>query len=181
VLSASTSQESSEIEMLAGEPANAERDLRRDFEALSELGEKYLLSTIAGDLAQAVYAQGRYDEALALSGVAEELAAHDDVTSQAFWRSVRAKVLARRGALDEAVPLAEEAVELLRQTDALVSLARAVVDLAEAYAIGDRPAQARAHLEEAVRLLEQKENAVGVRQARRRLETLTPSVIRTGN
>ena len=86
---------------------SAERDLRRDYEALTAIGETYLRSTVAGDLAQAVYVQGRYDEALELSRVAEELAAEDDVTSQAFWRSVRAKVLARRDRLEEAVPLAE--------------------------------------------------------------------------
>src|SRR5262249_23608910 len=74
----------SQIEMLAGAPAAAEADLRRDFDALTELGETYLRSTVACDLAQAVYAQGRYDEALELSRVAEELTAPDDVTSQSF-------------------------------------------------------------------------------------------------
>jgi predicted ATPase/DNA-binding SARP family transcriptional activator len=173
VLAASTSQEASQIEMLAGDPVSAERDLRRDYDALAVLGEKYLLSTVAGELAQTVYAQGRFDEALEHSRVAEELAAPDDVTSQAFWRSVRAKVCAREGRLEEALPLAREAVQLLRRTEDLVALARALVDLAEVQAIAERQSEARGSLDEAVRLLERKENVVGARRARLLLESLT--------
>jgi tetratricopeptide (TPR) repeat protein len=173
------SQVSSQIEMLAGEPARAEEDLRRDFEALAVIGETYLRSTVAGDLAQAVYAQGRYDEAFELSRVAEELADEDDVTSQAFWRSVCAKVLARRERHDEALILAEAAVALLRQTDALVTLARALVDLAEVLSIGDRADEARVALEEAAQLLERKENVVGAREARLRIAALAPSTVKT--
>ena len=96
VVAASTSQQSCEVEMLAGDPAAAERELRRDFDELLEMGEKYFLSTAAGELARAVYAQGRYAEAEELTLMAEELSAGDDLTSQALWRSVRAKALARR-------------------------------------------------------------------------------------
>src|SRR5262249_32018816 len=97
---------SSQIEMLAGDPVVAEADLRRDFDALTELGETYLRSTVACDLAQAVYAQGRYDEPLELSRIAEELAAPDDVTPQSFWRTVRAKGRARTGQGHDALPVA---------------------------------------------------------------------------
>jgi len=170
VLAASTV--SSEIEMLAGDPAAAERDLRRDFDALTELGETYLRSTVAGDLAQAVYVQGRYDEALDLAAVAEELASADDVISQVFWRSVRAKVLAHRGRADEALPLAEQAVDLIRGTDSPVTLARTLVDLAEVQSLGDRSEAAHDALSEAAALLERKENVVAARRVAERLEVL---------
>ena len=55
------------------------------------------LSTVAGILAEAVYAQGRYDEAMRFTRISEELAGAEDVYSHVLWRSVRAKVLARRG------------------------------------------------------------------------------------
>jgi DNA-binding SARP family transcriptional activator len=180
VLAASTSQESAQIEMLAGDPAAAERDLRRDFEALSLFGERYLLSTVAADLAEAVYAQGRLDAALELSRTAEELAAVNDVTSQAFWRSVRAKVEARRGRLAEAVPLADTAVEVLRRTDDLVALARVLVDRAEVLA-ADRQDDARASLEEALGLLERKENVVGARQVAALLERVAAKPVGAGS
>ena len=115
VVAASTSQQSCTVEMLAGDPAAAERELRRDFAELEEMGEKYFLSTAAGELARAVYAQGRYAEAEELTRMAEELSAEDDLTSQALWRSGRAKALARRGLeLELAVALAEDAVERMR-------------------------------------------------------------------
>jgi tetratricopeptide (TPR) repeat protein len=170
VLAASTV--SSEIEMLAGDPAAAEADLRRDFDALTELGETYLRSTVAGDLAQAVYVQGRHDEALDLAAVAEELASEDDVISQAFWRSVRAKVLAQRGRVDEALPLAEQAVDLIRGTDSPVTLARTLVDLAEVQSLADRFEDAHNALTEAAALLERKENVVGAQRVAERLEAL---------
>jgi DNA-binding SARP family transcriptional activator/class 3 adenylate cyclase len=170
VIAASTV--SSEIEMLAGDPGAAERDLRRDFDALTELGETYLRSTVAGDLAQAVYAQGRFDEALVLAGVAEQLAAEDDVISQVFWRSVRAKVVARRGEDAEALELATHAVALIRTTDSPVTLARTLVDLAEVHSLAGRVDEAGEALREAVDLLESKENVVGARQVAKRLETV---------
>jgi tetratricopeptide (TPR) repeat protein len=166
VVAASTSTESGTVEMLAGDPVAAERDLRRDFEALAEMGEKYLLSTIAAVLAQALYAQGRYADAAEAARVAEELSAEDDIAVQALWRSVRAKVLARGGGLDEARVLAREAVELMRPTDALASQADALVDLAEVLELAGEDDEARVALEEAVALLARKGNVVSAERAR---------------
>src|SRR5262245_66110157 len=164
-------------------PANAsgaERDLRLDYDALTEIGETYLRSTVAGYLAAAVYAQGRFDEALELSRTAEELAADDDVTSQAFWRSVRAKVEPRSGRLADALPLADTAVEVLRRTDDLVALARVLVDRAEVLA-ADRPDDARASLREALELLERKENVVGARQVAALLQHVAAKPVGAGS
>ena len=69
VIASSTSLDSCGVEMLAGDPAAAERELRRDFEALSAMGERYVLSTVAVELARAVGAQGRQEEALGLTRV----------------------------------------------------------------------------------------------------------------
>ncbi|MGH3021469.1 MAG: AAA family ATPase [Gaiellaceae bacterium] len=172
VVAASRSQDSCTVEMLAGDPAAAERDLRRDFDALTEMGEAYLLSTIAGELARAVYAQGRMEEADELSRIAEQFSAADDVTSQALWRSVRAKVVARRGASDPALELAAEAVGLLRSTDALVRQADALVDEAEVLGLLGQGAAARDRLDEAIRLFERKGNVVAAGKTRSALEVL---------
>ena len=43
------------------------------------MGEKYLLSTVAGLLAQTVYALGRYDEVEPLGRTTEELAVEGDI------------------------------------------------------------------------------------------------------
>jgi class 3 adenylate cyclase/tetratricopeptide (TPR) repeat protein len=158
VLAASTSQESCVVEMLAGEPAAAEAHLRRDYELLQKMGERYLLSTIAGELARALFAQARYDESFVMTEVAEELSASDDVGSQALWRSVRARLLARRGELKGAVELAEEAVRLLEPGDTLVRKADALVDLADVLSSAGLVDDARRRLDEAVVLLRAKGN-----------------------
>ena len=169
VVAFSTSLDSSGIEMLAGDPARAEQDLRRDHAALTELGEKYLLSTVAGELSRALYAQERYEEAEEFARRAEELAAEDDVTSQALWRSGQAKVLARRGELDTALSLAWEAVERMRSTDALVIEADALVDLAEVLRVAGQAAEARMTLAEALDLFERKGNVVAAEATERAL------------
>ena len=162
VAAASTSQESSVVEFLAGDAAEAERQLRRDFEALERMGEKYLLSTIAGELARALVAQSRLDEALAMTATAEELSAEDDVGSQALWRSARAKILAERGELEEARRLASEAVELLDTGDAIVRRADALVHLAEVLEQAGFRDEAAQRLSEAEALLREKENTVAL-------------------
>ena len=115
VMSPVTSLHSSRVEMLAGDPEAAERDLRIDFEKLSGIGEKYLLPLIAALLARAVSEQARYDEALELTKTAEQLADDDDVEPQAIWRCVRAELLARAGEPVGAERLACEAVEMLER------------------------------------------------------------------
>jgi class 3 adenylate cyclase/tetratricopeptide (TPR) repeat protein len=166
VLAASTSQESSVVEMLAQRPADAEVQLRRDYEALMDMGERYLLSTIAGELARAVYAQDRLGEALELTRAAEELSDPEDVVSQAYWRSVRARVFARTGQLDEGMELAREAVTILSATDILARRAEALIDLAEILDLAGRGAEARSALDDAIALLDQKEHHVGLERAR---------------
>ena len=88
VVSASTSQQSCRVELLAGDPPPPSVSSAATSRSSSEMGEQYFLSTVAGELAQAVYAQGRYAEAEELTRLAEELSADDDLTSQALWRSV---------------------------------------------------------------------------------------------
>jgi class 3 adenylate cyclase/tetratricopeptide (TPR) repeat protein len=162
VLAASTSQESCVVEMLAGEPAEAETHLRRDYELLERMGERYLLSTIAGELARTLYAQARYEEALAMTETAERLSADDDIGSQALWRSVRARLVARSGDLTEGIALAEEAVRLLEPGDTLVRKADALVDLADVLRGAGLADEARHRLDEAVALLRAKGNMVAL-------------------
>jgi class 3 adenylate cyclase/tetratricopeptide (TPR) repeat protein len=169
VVASSTSLDSCGVEMLAGDPAAAERELRRDYESLDEMGEKYLLSTVAGELCRALTAQDRYAEAEEFARIAEETAAEDDVTSQALWRSGRAKVLARRGEFETAVALAHEAVERMRRTDAWVIEGDALVDLADVLRAAGRAGEARTALEEALDLFERKGNVAAAESTARAL------------
>jgi class 3 adenylate cyclase/tetratricopeptide (TPR) repeat protein len=172
IAEAGTSQELFELELLADQPAEAERELRTACKTLEEMGEKGFLSTRLGCLAEAIYAQQRYGEAERVSELAEEAATDpDDVDAQFRWRAVRAKTLARRGELDIAERLAREATELVRRTDWLNIRAGCELDLAEVLRAADRHGEALAAIDEAIRLYEQKQNVAGAAKARTRRET----------
>ena len=89
---------SAPLELLAGDPVAAEREAATACDGLEASGEKGFLSTMATLLAEALYAQGRLDEAEAAVERSREAATSDDFNAQAAWRASQAKILARRGA-----------------------------------------------------------------------------------
>ena len=93
-----------------GDYEAAERELRKGWLALEEIGERGYSSSVAAFLGRALYAQGRLDEAEEIALHAQERAAPDDLWSQALALGTRAKVLARRGSHAEGELLAREAV-----------------------------------------------------------------------
>ena len=153
------------VEILAGDHETAEAQLRWGVDTLREIGEFAWLPTVAGIFAEAVYLQGRYDEADEIVTVGEETAGSEDAYSQALLRSVRAKSLARRGRVDEAEPLAREALTLLEPTDFLFLQAFSRASLGEVLLLAGRES-APAELEAAARLAEAKGYIVGARQMR---------------
>jgi class 3 adenylate cyclase/tetratricopeptide (TPR) repeat protein len=166
VVGASTSLATSWVERLAGDLAAAERELRRDYDALTALGEKYLLSTVAGELARVLYEQGRLEEAEGMARHAQDLADADDIASQTLWRTVYARVMARNGNQDGALLLLEEAVELLKRTDAITAQAETLADLAEVLRRAGRRKDADTVLDDAVALFEAKQNLVAADEIR---------------
>jgi tetratricopeptide (TPR) repeat protein len=176
VWAANTAQEAFLIANLAGAPEAATDVLRTSYATLDQMGERAFSSTIAGFLAQAVYAQGDYDEAGRFSRASEMAAAPDDVVSQMLWRTSRAKILARHGELERAEVLAREAVQLGEPTDLVNTRADALFDLAEVLALAERRDDALAALQEAERLYEAKGNLMALERARSvALELAVPS------
>jgi class 3 adenylate cyclase/tetratricopeptide (TPR) repeat protein len=151
-------------ELIAGDAAAAERELRIGYEALERMGEQSYLSTTAAFLARAVFSQARFDEAERLTEVSDENAAEDDLISHVMWRGTRAKVLARRKDGD-AERFARESVELSLETDCLNVQADALVDLAETLRLLGRPDEAVRALAEAIGIYETKGNLVSARAA----------------
>ena len=128
---ASVALEAWRVEMLAGDVETAEHELRRGYDLLQAVGEKYFLSTVAGLLGQTLFALGRHDEVEPLGQLARELAADDDIDTQALWRCVLGKVLTREGSGGEGEALVREAIEILEPTDAVLLKFGALLDLAE--------------------------------------------------
>jgi tetratricopeptide (TPR) repeat protein len=144
------------VEMLAGDPAAAERQERPAFEFLQGLSEKTYLASITGMLGQAVHAQGRYEEAEWYSHIGREAAASDDRDAQVRWQLVTARVLGVRGDVDEAERLAREAILIATQTDVLDLHGDALLVLAEVLQLDGRPQDALPAVADALRLYEQK-------------------------
>jgi tetratricopeptide (TPR) repeat protein len=159
-LQSAITQQEALVELLAGQPSEAEARLRRGYEALEAMGEKALLATTAAMLAQTLYIQQRYDEAADACAVSQELTADDDVSAKVGWRSVRAKLLARAGHSADALALASEAVELAERTDFLTIRAEAQLDLAEVLEAGGRPEEAHAARHAALDLYREKGDVV---------------------
>jgi tetratricopeptide (TPR) repeat protein len=67
-------------------------------------------------LAEALYAQGRLDEARQMTEEAQAAAAPDDIDAQVRWRAARAKVLACGGQFPAAWILLDEAEALVAPT-----------------------------------------------------------------
>jgi class 3 adenylate cyclase/tetratricopeptide (TPR) repeat protein len=152
-----------EVELLADNPAAAVAELRRSCEVFEQAGELGYLASIAFHLGDALLANGDDEEASDVSErwAADQLTAAEDADAQVGWRRVRARVLARRGELDEANRLAREAVDMISGTDYLPQQADAQADLSEVLRLAGKPEEAEASRLEALRLYEKKGNVVG--------------------
>jgi class 3 adenylate cyclase len=160
-------------ELLAGDPAAAERELRRGCETLSAVGERSFFSTVAGILAEAIYAQRRYREARHFTRVSEEAAGPVDVYSHLMWRSVRAKCLARQGQISDGMHLARATATLAETTDFAHLRWYELMSRAEVLGLAHQTDEAKAALHEAIRIAEQKRNLVGARLGREALQALS--------
>jgi DNA-binding SARP family transcriptional activator len=155
-----------EIELLADRPEAAEESLRKSCQVLGEMDMGALLASRASELAEAIYRQGRYDEAATWACVSEEHAATDDIGAQFLRRSVEAKLLARRHSFDEAERVAREAVGLAKRTDALNSQAKVLLDQAEVLELGGKSDEAAGSIRHALEHFERKGNRIGADHAR---------------
>ena len=163
---------SSAIELLAGDAAAAERELRPALERLQEIGERGNLASIAAQLAEALHAQGRFEEALAATITSEEASSPDDVHAQIAWRVARAKALAQLGRGHEAQEIGGAAVELAGTTDSPVLAAESLLALAAAHAAAGEAEEGRDAAGQAQQLYDGKGNVVAARWARALSEEL---------
>jgi tetratricopeptide (TPR) repeat protein len=154
------------IELLAGDPVAAERDMRAARRKLEGVGERWFLSTVAVDLPRAIYEQGRYDDAFALLSAIDEAPAPADCEWLIKRTGVPARLLARQGQLDEAEELAREGVAIAAASEFVVLHADVLLDLAEVLELAGDLEAARTATDEATRIYERKGNVAAARKAR---------------
>jgi ATP/maltotriose-dependent transcriptional regulator MalT len=176
ILAASTALEGSRIALLAGNPADAEVELRRDYDILEALGEQYYRSTLAGLLANVYWRLSKYEQADRYARVGEEISDADDFWSQALWRSARAKLLARGSQIEPALARANEAVELTATSDDIELRADVLLDLCEVLRLVGRENEQEPHLREALALYSRKGDVVSAGATSQRLGVLAETV-----
>jgi|GEM_PF-6816153 len=168
----SVSHMAADVRLLAGRPDLAAIPLRLGVEKLATMGDGRLLATTTAMLARAVYAQGDVHEAHQLCRQTARGAAADDIITQAIWRGVEAKILARDARCDEGAVLAREAVALIETTDLLSHHGDAMLDLAEVLGIAERSKESLECLRHGLSLYDAKGNAAAATRARSLLRDL---------
>jgi tetratricopeptide (TPR) repeat protein len=150
---------------LAEDWVHAERALREGFDLLEEMGERTYLSTMAANLGEAVYRQGRLDEAERYCRLSQELGSADDLYNEAAWRALAGKIASTRGRFDEAETLATEAVGIAAKTDWFEASAETWLGLAEVRCVAGKAQAAASAALQAQKRYEQKGNLVGASRA----------------
>jgi DNA-binding SARP family transcriptional activator len=155
------------IELSAGFPEAAVRELRASCSILQQRSETSVLATRAGELATALYESSRFDEAAEWVAVARESAGRDDDLDAALTRlPVEAKLLARDGDMTRAQGLIRHALGLVARTDALSRHAQIHVALAEILELADADESAQDHRAEALDMYERKGNVAAADRIR---------------
>jgi ATP/maltotriose-dependent transcriptional regulator MalT len=162
--------DASAIELLAGDAAAAEHELRTGYRMLEEIGDVHVRPTIAAYLAAVLAQEGRSADAEELAHFAESHAWEDDIVTQVMWRVACAQVRAPAGEAAEAERLAREAVELAAPTDFLDLQATALLSLARILRESGSP-EAAGVAAQAQAVYERKGNTVGAGWAAQVVET----------
>jgi class 3 adenylate cyclase len=162
-------------EMASGDYAGAAALLRESCDSLAQMHERALLASRAAELAEALCALRRFEEADRWVRLSEEEAASDDLDAQTAWRAADAEIKARSGALREAEELARAAVRLAGQTDMLNRRGRTLLVLAEVVRVQRQDEEAAKHVEDARRVFERKGNVIAEKRTRGLLDELVLS------
>jgi class 3 adenylate cyclase/tetratricopeptide (TPR) repeat protein len=156
-----------QIELLAGDPAAAEQELRASSQALDQFGASTSAATHRAVLAEVLCAAGQAEEAEAQARVVAAEVTEDDLITQVLWRTALARALARRGESAKAATPAQEALALSAGMQFPFVQVAALTAAAEA-----APRESGRHLEAARRILDAKGNGVELA----RLSLLAPDL-----
>lgn len=161
------------VERLAGDLEAAERELTEGLALLKALALEALAATVWSELAVALAAAGRADEAVAAAEAAGEAVTDDETpVNRAEWRLATALALNAAGRGEEAEEAARDAVELAGRTDSFTLRGDADLALARVLAARRCVREAVSRADLARRLYERKENITGVADASRFLDSV---------
>jgi tetratricopeptide (TPR) repeat protein len=150
-------------ELLAGDAAAAETALRRGYEILRAAGAAGLS---AAQLSEALYIQGRFDEAADFAEHAQASAPAHDIATHAVALGVSAKVAAHSGD-QQAVARAQPAVELARETEAVNLIGEALANHALTFKALSQTGRADELAAEAIAAFRRKRNRAAIQSVER--------------
>jgi class 3 adenylate cyclase/tetratricopeptide (TPR) repeat protein len=145
-----------QIELLAGEVAAAERELRASSAAFDAIGAATSATTHRALLGTVLAVLGRQEEADELARRVAAAAPEHDLIAQVLSRCTLARVRARAGSVEEAVELAGEARRLLADAEFPQLAISVLTAAAEAAAASGESAEAERLLAEARQIAEAK-------------------------
>jgi class 3 adenylate cyclase/tetratricopeptide (TPR) repeat protein len=157
---------------LAGELDEAERELRRGHDLLAAVGDSGARCTVDAMLADVLVGMGRVEEAAHFAEESRTISGVDDLDAQPRWRAALARILSAKGAHEEAVQVAREAVALVEPIDLLPLKALVYDAFGDALAGAGHIDEGDAAVEQAIALHEQKGNVVSAARSRAVLSDL---------
>jgi len=155
-------------ELASGDFGMAEQVLRKSIEEFEEMGDRYFANEVRANLAHALCAQGRHDEAASVLDRYEDPIGGLGILAP----SARARVLAARGDVEAALGLARTALTAAAKHDWPEGRAQVLVSLAEVLRAADLPSEEAAALRDALAAYERKGIKPAVERVRVRLEEL---------
>jgi tetratricopeptide (TPR) repeat protein len=159
------------VELAIGDPVAAERYSRAVYATYQAMGERFYLALTTVQLAEALYDQGRFDEAAQIIEEPLDAASPFYAARAAF---IKAKLLARHGKFTAARRLADQGARL---APASSPLAQATVHeaVAEVERLAGAPGQAAARLRAALRIYEDRRATALAQRVRTALASLPAS------
>jgi tetratricopeptide (TPR) repeat protein len=145
---------------------------RRGLETMIRIGSVGFANTAAAELSRSLFEHGNLPEAEEAATQAMELAGEDDPAAVPEALGVLARIAAGRGEHEAAEHMARRALEILAPVDHLDRIADAHWDLGEVLLAAGRGDEAKAELETALAVYEQKGHRVGAARTRARLAEL---------
>lgn len=156
-----------EVEIIAGDLAAGERELRGALELGSDMGERDQVSQIAARLSHILSVRGDTEKAASYASLSAGHAPAQSVAAQALWRAATARVLANGEDSQEAERLAREAIQQLPAPVEMLNLAADLrVNLAEVLLATGKRDEALTAISEAIDLYGRKGNLAAAAQAR---------------
>jgi tetratricopeptide (TPR) repeat protein len=153
-----------EVELLAGDLASTETELRRALGHNLDMDERDPVSQTAAMLSRLLSIRGSTDEAASLATLSEHHAPSQSVVAQTLWPTARARVLVAGGAPGEAETIGREAIALA-PSEMLNLGADLRVELSSTLTASGQHDQARTTLREAIDLYERKGNLANADRA----------------